>query len=173
MPLLATDFCCVELLLISPHLSMSDSAKRTKNMSGVNKVILIGNLGKDPEVRYLEGGIAVAKITLATNESHKNKEGVKIEHAEWHIVNFWCNDAETAEKYLKKGMMIYVEGKIRSRTWMDKEGIKRHSTEIEGEKFMILGSRREEGGVAADVAKATDSAASAPTTHDTTDDLPF
>jgi len=142
-------------------------------MSGVNKVILVGNLGADPEVRYLEGGIAVAKIKLATNETRKNKDGVKVDNVEWHTVNLWRENAESAEKMLKKGMMIYVEGKIKSRSWVDKDGLKRHSTDIEGDRFTILGSRREENGNHTDSTKVAEPAM--PTTEEATptDDLPF
>ena len=83
-------------------------------MAGVNKVILVGNLGKDPEIRHLEGGAAVANFTLATSESYKDKSGVRQESTEWHNVVVWRGLAEIAEKYLKKGMTIYVEGKLRT-----------------------------------------------------------
>lgn len=142
-------------------------------MSGVNKVILVGNLGADPEVRYLEGGIAVAKVRLATNESRKNKEGVKVDNVEWHTVNFWREQGESAEKYLKKGMMIYVEGKIKSRTWIDKDNIKRHSTDIEGDRFTILGSKRDENGNHSEVIKVPDSSMPSLDENSITDDLPF
>lgn len=142
-------------------------------MSGVNKVILVGNLGKDPEVRYLESGIAVAKITLATNESRKNKEGVKVDNVEWHTINFWRADAESAEKYLKKGMMIYVEGKIKSRSWVDKEGVKRHITDIEGDRFTILSSRKDENGNHSEQYKVAETPLPSVEEGAPTDDLPF
>ena len=91
-------------------------------MAGVNKVILIGNLGKDPEVRYLDSGVAVANFSLATTESYKNKEGERVSQTEWHNVVLWRGLAEVAEKWLKKGSSVYIEGKIRSRKWEDKEG---------------------------------------------------
>ena len=112
-------------------------------MAGINKVILIGNLGKDPEVRYLEGGSAVANFSLATTESYKDKTGKRIDQTEWHNIVVWRGLAEVAEKYLKKGMQIYLEGKIRSRTWDDKEGNKRYTTEIVGDSFTILGKKEE------------------------------
>ena len=99
-------------------------------MSGVNKVILIGNLGKDPEVKYLESGVAVANITLATTENYKNKEGEKVSQTVWHDIVLWRGLAEIAEKYLKKGSSVYIEGKIRNRKWEDKEGITRYKNEI-------------------------------------------
>ncbi|MFM2019038.1 MAG: hypothetical protein RL007_2694, partial [Bacteroidota bacterium] len=101
-------------------------------MAGVNKVILIGNLGKDPEVRYLEGGIAVANFPVATTETFRDKMGNKQEQTEWHQIVLWRKLAEVAEKYLRKGQQVYIEGKIRSRNWEDKEGNKRYTTEIFG-----------------------------------------
>jgi len=140
-------------------------------MSGVNKVILVGNLGADPEVKYLEGGIAVAKIRLATSDSYKNKEGVKVDHTEWHNINFWRGNAENAEKYLKKGMMIYVEGKLRTRSW-EKDGIKRYTTDIEGDFFRMLGKKEDSNG-ATNEFKTSES--SLPTVEEGSpnDDLPF
>src|SRR5882762_8713656 len=110
-------------------------------MAGVNKVILVGNLGKDPEVRYLEGGAAVANFSLATSESYKDKTGKKVDQTEWHNIVVWRGLAEIAEKYLKKGMQIYVEGKIRTRSWDDKEGNKRYTTEIVADTFNMLGRK--------------------------------
>ncbi len=107
-------------------------------MAGVNKVILVGNLGKDPEVRYLEGGIAVANFPLATSEPYRDKTGKKIEQTEWHDIVLWRDLAEVAEKFLKKGMQVYIEGKIRTRTWDDKEGNRRYSKEIVGNVLTIL-----------------------------------
>lgn len=112
-------------------------------MAGVNKVILIGNLGKDPEVRYLEGGIAVANFPIATTETFRDKNGNKNEQTEWHQIVLWRKLAEVAEKFLKKGMMVYIEGKIRSRNWEDKDGNKRYTTEIFGDSLTIL-SRRDD-----------------------------
>ena len=107
-------------------------------MSGVNKVILIGNLGKDPELRYFEGNIAKLRFSLATTEFHKDKTGNKTEHTEWHNIILWRNLAENAEKLLKKGMQIYIEGKLQTTQWTDKEGHKRNITEIVGENFVVL-----------------------------------
>ena len=89
-------------------------------MAGVNKVILVGNLGQDPEVRYLDSGVAVANFSLATTENYKNKQGERVSQTEWHNIVLWRGLAEVAEKYLKKGSSIYVEGKIRNRKWEDK-----------------------------------------------------
>ncbi len=111
-------------------------------MAGVNKVILIGNLGKDPEVRSLESGVKVAKFSLATTETYKDKEGVRQQITEWHNIVLWRGLAEVAEKYLKKGNQLYVEGRIKSSSWDDKEGIKRYTTEIVGDNMTMLGGKR-------------------------------
>jgi len=108
-------------------------------MSGVNKVILIGNLGKDPEVRYLDSGVAVANLSLATTENYKNKEGEKVSQTEWHDVVLWRGLAEVAEKYLKKGASVYIEGKIRTSKWVDKEENTRYKTEVMADKLTMLG----------------------------------
>jgi single-strand DNA-binding protein len=110
-------------------------------MAGVNKVILVGNLGKDPEVRHLEGGTAVANFSLATSESYKDKAGNKVEQTEWHSIVVWRGLAEVAEKYLKKGMTIYLEGRLRSRSWEDKENVKHKTTEIIADTFTILSKK--------------------------------
>src|SRR3972149_5589738 len=111
----------------------------------VNKVILLGNLGKDPEVRYMTSGEAMATITLATSETWKDKSGEKQEKTEWHRVVFFGKLAEIAGEYLKKGRQVYVEGKLQTRKWQDKEGQERYTTEIVADEMQMLG-RREEGG---------------------------
>ena len=110
-------------------------------MAGVNKVILVGNLGKDPEVRYLDSGVAVANFSLATTESYKNKEGERVSQTEWHNIVLWRGLAEVAEKYLKKGSSVYVEGKIKNRKWEDKDGNTRYNTEILADNMTMLGSK--------------------------------
>ena len=112
-------------------------------MAGVNKVILIGNLGKDPEVRYLDSGVAVANFSLATTENYKNKEGERVSQTEWHNIVLWRGLAEVAEKWLKKGSSVYVEGKIRNRKWEDKEGNTRYTTEILGDNITMLGKKND------------------------------
>ncbi|HNS11768.1 MAG TPA: single-stranded DNA-binding protein [Bacteroidia bacterium] len=107
-------------------------------MSGVNKVILIGNVGKDPEVRYLEGGVAVANFTLATSESYKNKEGQKVVQTEWHRIVLWRGLAEIAEKWVRKGKQVYIEGKIRHRSYM-KDNTTHWITEIIADNMTLLG----------------------------------
>lgn len=120
---------------------------------GVNKVILIGNLGKDPEVRYMPSGGAVANVTLATSETWKDKQsGEKQERTEWHNVVFYNRLAEIAGEYLKKGSKVYVEGSLRTRKWQDKDGQDRYTTEIVASDMQMLGGgegRGEGGGYAA------------------------
>lgn len=110
-------------------------------MAGVNKVILVGNLGRDPELKYLEGNVARVNFSLATSDSYKDKNGNRVEQTEWHNIVMWRGLAESAEKYLKKGMQVYVEGKIQTRQWNDKDGNKRSTTEIVAESYQILQRR--------------------------------
>ena len=102
---------------------------------------MVGNLGKDPEVRHLEGGNSVAHFTLATNEYYKDKQGARVERTEWHNVSAWRGLAELAEKYLKKGTQVYVEGKLRTRQYQDKDQQTRYITEIVAEEISLLGGR--------------------------------
>ena len=115
-------------------------------MASINKVILIGNLGKDPEIRHLEGGVAVARFSLATSETYKDKTGNKVDRTEWHNIVLWRGLAEVAEKYLKKGQSVYIEGKIRTNNYQDKEGIQRYSTEIVADNMTMLGGRGDGNG---------------------------
>jgi single-strand DNA-binding protein len=110
-------------------------------MRGINKVMLIGNLGKDPEVNYLEGNVAVAKFSLATTETFKDKSGRVGSQTEWHTVVLWRGLAELAEKYLHRGSLVYVEGRLKSRNWDDKDGVRRSATEIVGENLIMLDKR--------------------------------
>lgn len=110
-------------------------------MSGVNKVILLGNLGKDPEIRYLEGNIAKTRFNLATTEIYKDKNGNKAEHTEWHHIVMWRSLAENASRILKKGMQVYIEGKLHTNTWTDKDGHKKNITEIVADNFLLLQRR--------------------------------
>lgn len=115
-------------------------------MSGVNKVILVGHLGKDPEVRHLDNNVSVASFPLATSETY-NKDGRRVEQTEWHNIVMWRGLADIAAKYLHKGKLVYIEGKIRTRNYEDKEGIKRYSTEIVADNFTMLGRKTDfEGG---------------------------
>ena len=115
-------------------------------MASVNKVILIGNLGADPETRYLPSGDAVTNIRIATTDTWKDKNGEKQEHTEWHRVAFFGKTAEIAGEYLKKGSPVYIEGRIRTRKWQDKEGQERYSTEIVADRMQLLGGRAGGGG---------------------------
>ena len=108
-------------------------------MASVNKVILVGNLGRDPEVRYTQGGTAVANFTLATNEVWNDKAGAKQERTEWHRIVVWGKQAEIAREYLSKGKQVYIEGSIQTRQWDDKEGNKRTTTEIKASRVIFLG----------------------------------
>lgn len=114
-------------------------------MAGVNKVILVGNLGKDPEIRAIEGGRKVASFSLATTESYKDKKGERVDKTEWHNIVFWGPIADVIEKYLKKGSQIYLEGKITNRSYEDKEGVKKYITEIVGQNMTMLGGGPKSG----------------------------
>jgi single-strand DNA-binding protein len=127
-------------------------------MASVNKVILIGNLGADPETRYLPSGDAVANIRMATTDVWKDKTGEKQEHTEWHRVAFFGKLAEIAGEYLKKGSPVYIEGRIRTRKWQDKEGQDRYSTEIVADRMQLLGGR---GGGSDSMAREPKAAAAA------------
>ena len=110
----------------------------------VNKVILIGNVGKDPEIRHLDTGVAVANFTLATSESYVAKNGEKVTTTEWHNIVLWRGLAEVAEKYVTKGRQLYIEGRIRTRNYDDKDGNKRYITEIYGDTMQMLGSKADD-----------------------------
>lgn len=139
---------------------------------GINKVILIGNVGKDPEVRHLDSGVAVTTFPLATSESYKNKEGQKVTNTEWHNIVLWRGLAEVAEKYVKKGNPLYIEGKIRTRSWDDKDGNKRYTTEIVADVMQMLGSKQSSEDEAASTSEST-SAVDIENIPAGEDDLPF
>lgn len=130
------------------------------NMAGVNKVILVGNLGKDPEVRHLEGGVSVAHFTLATNDYYKDKQGNRVERTEWHNISAWRGLADMADKYLKKGQQVYIEGKLRTRQYQDKDQQTRYITEIVADEISMLGGRPQ--GAAGAPADANGTAAAEP-----------
>ena len=118
---------------------------------GINKVILVGTLGKDPEVRYSQAGAAMTSVSVATNESWKDKvTGEKQERTEWHRVKFFGRLAEIAGEYLKKGRSVYVEGRLKTRKWTDKDGVEKYTTEIIAEEMKMLGGREGMGGGADD-----------------------
>jgi len=110
----------------------------------VNKVVLIGNVGKDPETRYLDKDTAVTRFTLATSESYRSREGERITNTEWHNIVLWRGLAVVAEKYVRKGSQIYIEGKIKSRSYDDKDGVKRYVTEIVADNMVLLGKKSDE-----------------------------
>ncbi|HYG37398.1 MAG TPA: single-stranded DNA-binding protein [Cytophagales bacterium] len=112
-------------------------------MAGVNKVILIGNLGSDPEVRHLSNGSSVANFNIATSESY-TKNGEKITQTEWHRIELWDGLAKIAEQYLKKGNSVYIEGKLKTETWQDKDGVSRTTTKIRGLNMTLVGGRNTE-----------------------------
>ena len=148
-------------------------------MSGVNKVILVGRLGKDPEVRNLDNGAIVANFTLATSESYKDKTtGEKKEVTEWHNIVLWRGLAEISQKYLHKGDLVYIEGKLRNRSW-EKEGVTRYITEIIADNMTMLstkgsGSASSGSGYSSAEANSPESyRAHAPVDTNSTDDLPF
>jgi len=118
-------------------------------MASVNKVILVGNLGRDPEMRYLPSGEAVANLAIATTDKYKDKAGQMVEQTEWHRVSFFGRTAEVCGQYLKKGSQVYVEGSIRTRKYTDKEGVEKYATEIRGDRMQMLGGRA--GGGMADM----------------------
>ncbi len=143
-------------------------------MLSINRVILLGNLGKDPEVRHLEGGVTVVNFPLATSEVFKDKSGQKTEHTEWHNIVLWRGLAETAEKYLKKGSEVYIEGRIKTKSWEDKDGNKRYNTEIIADTLKLGRSPKENNQPTSVQPAATSEPASAKASSgNTTDDLPF
>ena len=115
-------------------------------MASVNKVILLGNLGRDPETRYTTGGDAVTNLNIATSEQWKDKSGEKQERTEWHRVVLFGRQAEIAGEYLKKGRSVYIEGRLQTRKWTDKDGVEKYSTEIVGDRMQLIGSARDGSG---------------------------
>lgn len=145
---------------------------------GINKVILVGNLGGDPETRYMPSGSAVTNITVATNESWKDKQtGEQKDRTEWHKVAMFNRLAEVAAEYLRKGSQVYIEGKLRTRKWQDKSGQDRWTTEIIADEMQMLGGRGGGGGGSAPMSSGQDSdppsAAPQPGPDDFDDDIPF
>ena len=115
-------------------------------MASVNKVILLGNLGRDPETRYTTGGDAVTNLNIATSEQWKDKSGEKQERTEWHRVVLFGRQAEIAGEYLKKGRSVYIEGRLQTRKYTDKDGVEKYSTEIVADRMQLIGGAREGGG---------------------------
>ena len=151
-------------------------------MGSVNKVILVGNLGRDAELRYTPGGAAVATLNLATTEVFKDREGQKKEDTQWHRVILWGKTAETLQDYLTKGKQIYVEGKLQTRKWRDKDGNDKYTTEVRGDRVVLLsgggrgdGTSRGEGGGGRSASTADDFSHGEPggSVELTDDDIPF
>ena len=149
-------------------------------MASVNKVILIGNLGKDPETRYMSNGDAVTNITLATTDTWKDKNGEKQEKTEWHRVTFYRKLAEIAGEYLKKGRSVYVEGRLETRKWTDKNGVERYTTDIIASDMKMLGNRSGSGSFESPDHEEDNSVSSRPSSaksgvglDDMDDDIPF
>jgi len=157
-------------------------------MASVNKVIIVGNLGRDPETRYMPNGDAVTNIAVATTESWKDKNtGEKKELTEWHRITFYRKLAEIVGQYLKKGSQIYVEGRLQTRKWTDKDGVERYTTEIIADSMQMLGARRDGGGGSDDdhgsgsaprtggstPGRTAGSGRPAPNFSDMDDDIPF
>lgn len=144
-------------------------------MAGVNKVILIGNLGRDPEVRTLENGAKVARFSLATTESYNDRNtGQRVDQTEWHNIVLWRGLAEIAERYLRKGNQVYIEGKIQTRSYQDKDGITKYSTEIIGQNMNMLGGRQSPSEQSFNSSDQASSQVDTPTDlPEETDDLPF
>ncbi len=136
----------------------------------INKVILVGRLGQDPEVRFTQGGTAVANLRIATDETWKDQNGERQQRTEWHTVVVWRRLAEISGQYLSKGRLVYIEGKLQTRSWQDREGNKRYSTEIQADNMVMLGGRSEEGQAAP---PAQPAAAASPDSGTTDDDIPF
>jgi len=134
----------------------------------VNKIVLVGHLGADPESRFTPSGVAVSTFNMATNESWKNKEGEYEDRTEWHRIVLYGKAAETASEYMKKGQLAYVEGRIRTRSWEDKDGMTRYTTEVLGDRFTMLGRKSENKGTA-----PAEAGASAGGGGGDDDDLPF
>ncbi len=136
-------------------------------MAGVNKVILVGNLGKDPEVKYTAGGVPVANFTIATSEKWTDKNGEKQERTEWHRIVAWRKLAEICGEYMSKGKQVYIEGKLQTRSWEDKDGQTRYTTEIMADNIVLLGRKGQEGQESGDKSSAEND------DHIDDDDIPF
>jgi single-strand DNA-binding protein len=148
-------------------------------MGSVNKAILVGNLGRDVELRYTPGGAAVANLSIATTRVWNDRSGQRQEETEWHRVVAWDKQAETANKYLRKGRQVYVEGRLQTRKWDDRDGNTRYTTEVRAERVVLLGRREDDGGGGGQRPEHPDAQAApavegpAPAPELTEDDIPF
>ena len=148
------------------------AGEKNKSMRGVNRVMLIGNLGKDPDVQFLEGNISVAKFPLATTETFKDRTGKLISQTEWHTVVLWRGLAELAQKYLHKSSLVYIEGRLRTRSWEDKEGNRKFATEVVGDNLIMLDKKADAAG-GAHGEGGTEGGSEIPPTGDPSETLPF
>lgn len=139
----------------------------------VNKVILVGNVGADPEVKYIENGTPMCRFRLATNEVYRNKNGEKVTLTEWHNIILWRGLAEIAEKYVKKGTQLYLEGRIRTRSWDDSDGNKKYMTEIMGDNMQLLGRRPDDSQDQTGTESTPKNNTETNDVPDEADDLPF
>lgn len=142
-------------------------------MRGVNRVMLIGNLGKDPEVQVLEGNIAVAKFPLATTETFKDRSGKLVSQTEWHTVVLWRGLAELAQKYLHKSSLVYIEGRLRTRSWEDKEGNRKFATEVVGDNLIMLDKRADSTSSSTQPTEGNENMSSGESVGDPSENLPF
>jgi single-strand DNA-binding protein len=142
-------------------------------MASLNKVMLIGNLGKDPEVRFTASGQAVASFSLATSETYKDKSGDKVEKTEWHNITLWGKLGEIAGEYLTKGKTVYIEGRLQTRKWQDKSGNDRYTTEIVGEKMQMLSAKGERSGGSEPTSSSKSSGSNYEEPPFQDDDIPF
>jgi single-strand DNA-binding protein len=142
-------------------------------MASVNKVILIGNLGRDPELRYTQGGQAVANFSVATTEKFSGRDGTPQERTEWHRVVVWGKQGENCAQYLSKGRSVYVEGSLRTQEWEDREGNKRRTTEVVAQRVQFLGGRREGAGGPVGDSRPADAPDDPPSGPPPEEDVPF
>src|SRR5688572_18168029 len=142
-------------------------------MRGVNRVMLIGNLGKDPDIQFLEGNIAVAKFPLATTETYKDRNGKLISQTEWHTVVLWRGLAELAQKYLHKSSLVYIEGRLKTRNWEDKDHNKKFATEIVGDNLIMLDKRIDAGTPSAEGGGVENLGTNDSSVGDPSENLPF
>ncbi|MAO46335.1 MAG: single-stranded DNA-binding protein [Crocinitomicaceae bacterium] len=143
-------------------------------MAGINKVILVGHLGRDPEMRYTQSGVAVCSFSLATSESYKDRtSGERVTSTEWHNIILWRGLAETAEKFLRKGSQVYIDGKLRTRKWEDKQGMTRYTTEIVGDTMQMLDKKDNPSAHAPAPEQPDATAQSTQPAEPKSDDLPF
>src|ERR1700709_2147210 len=142
-------------------------------MRGVNRVVLIGNLGKDPDVQFLEGNIAVNKFSLASTETFKDRAGKLISQTEWHTVVLWRGLAELAQKYLHKGSLVYIEGRLKTRSWEDKDHNKKFATEVVGDNLIMLDKRSEGVHPAGDIEGMPGAETEIPPMDEGSEKLPF